>query len=278
MAYRPARLVVCLFWFAFSQLTVAAETEKNHAYLERQFSLDLGIFYPDRKLDLRVNGSVPGFKDEIDFDEGLGLKNAHDIFSGQVSWRFRDRWSVTGQYFRATDGSRVVLEEDIEWGNVVFNAGSFAAAGSDFSLSRIFVGRRFDTGERHEIGVGGGIHWLHIGAYIAGEILINGTPVSARRAVSEEAPLPNIGIWYDYSISPRWAFRSRFDLLSADVGDYDGLMVNASIGVNYQAFEHLGIGLNYNYFELDVTIDKSNWKGNVETIYEGVYVYASLYF
>jgi hypothetical protein len=55
-------------------------------------------------------------------------------------------------------------------------------------------------------------------------------------------------------------------------------LVNVALGVNFQAFEHFGIGLNYNYFELDVSIDKSGWRGKVETTYDGAYVYASFYF
>ena len=278
MTCQRVRFVVFLLFLAVSQLALAAETEKKHPYLESKFSLDLGIFYPDRKVDLRVNGSLGRINRAIDFDESLRLKRNDKTFSGQVSWRFHDRWSVIGQYFRSSDGHRAVLDEDIEWGDVVFNSGSFAAIGSSFSLSRIFVGRRFKPGKRHDIGVGAGVHWLHLGAFVEGEIRINGIPVAARRSVSEEAPLPNIGIWYDYSISPRWAFRSRFDLLSANVGDYDGVLINAAFGVNYQAFEHVGIGLNYNYFELDVKIDKSGWQGKIETIYDGAYVYVSLYF
>lgn len=249
-----------------------------HPYLENGFSLDLGVFFPDRELDLRVNGALDGINDEIDFDERLRLKKADDTFSAQLSWRFRGNWSVIGQHFSSSSGRAAVLEEDIEWGDVVFGAGSFAAIGEDFSLTRVLIGRHFDTDKGHEFGIGAGIHWLHIGAFIEGQILINGTPSSARRAVSEEAPLPNVGVWYDYSISPRWAFRSRFDLLSADVGDYDGVLVNGAVGVNFQAFEHIGVGLNYNYFELDIGIDKSNWRGNIEAVYDGVYLYASFYF
>jgi len=278
MTCRSATLVVYALCLGAPQLTAAEESVDVHPYLKNGFSLDLGIFYPDRQLDLRVNGSLGGINDEIDFDESLRLKRADNTFSAQLSWRFRDRWSVIGQYFKSSDSHRAVLEEDIEWGDVVFGAGSFAAIGSDFSLTRIFLGWQLDTNKRHEIGIGGGIHWLHIGAFVEGEIRINGTPASARRAVSEEAPLPNIGFWYDYSISPRWAFRSRFDLLGADVGNYDGVLINLAVGVNYQAFEHVGVGLNYNFFELDVNIDKSKWRGNIETIYEGVYVYASIYF
>ncbi len=267
--------MLCL---AGPQLTVAAESEDLHPYLERGFSLDLGIFYPDRDLDLRVNGSITGINDEIDFDKRRKIKKSDDVFAAELSWRFRGSWSIVGQYFKSTDSSRAVLEEDIEWGDVVFGAGSNAAAGTNFSLTRIFFARQLDTSRSHDFGIGAGLHWLNMGAFIEGEILINGTSAAARRSVSAEAPLPNIGAWYKYSISPRWALRARLDLLSADVGNYDGLMVNFALGINYRAFEHVGIGLNYNFFKLDVGIDKSNWRGDIETVYEGVYVYASFYY
>ena len=273
-----ASLVVAILCLATPQLTVAEDSEGLHPYLESGFSLDLGIFYPDRELDLRVNGTISGINDEIHFDEDFQLGNADNIFSAEASWRFRGRWSVIGQYFKSTDTKRAVLDEDIEWGDVVFGAGSNAAVGSKFSLTRIFFGRQLDTSEIHEFGIGGGIHWLEIGAFIEGEILVNGITTAARRSVSEGAPLPNIGTWYKYSISPRWALRARFDLLSANIGDYEGLMVNVALGVNYQAFKNFGIGLNYNFFELDVKINKSDWRGHIETTYDGVYVYASFYY
>ncbi len=278
MVCRTTTLLICMFFFDGMQHTVAAESEDVHPYLERGFSLDLGVFYPDRELDLRVNGSIAGINDEIDFDERRRIKKSDDVIAGELSWRFRGRWSLVGQYFKSSDSNRAVLEEDIEWGNVVFGAGSNATSGVNFSVTRIFFGRQLDTSKSHDIGIGGGIHWINLGAFIEGEVLINGAPAAARRSVSAEAPLPNIGAWYKYSISPRWALRARADLLSADVGDYDGLMVNVALGVNYRAFEHVGIGLNYNFFKLDVGIDKSDWRGDIETTYDGVYVNVSFYY
>ena len=278
MACRIATLVVCMLCFACPQLTVAAESEDLHPYLKSGFSLDLGVFFPDRELDLRVNGSLVGDNDEIDFDRRRRIKKSDEVFAAELSWRFRGRWSVVGQYFRSSDSTRAVLGEDIEWGNVVFGAGSNAAVGTNFSLTRIFFGRQLDTSKSHDIGIGGGLHLFDIGAFIEGEILINGTTAAARRSVANDALLPNIGAWYKYSISPRWALRARLDLLSADVGDYDGLLVNVALGLNFRAFEHVGFGLNYNYVKLDVSIDKSDWRGDIETIYEGVYVFASFYY
>lgn len=277
MTRRTAPFVVCILCLAGPQLTIAAEAQVRHPSLESPFSIDIGVFYPDRELDLRVNGSISGINDEIDFDRRRQLTSAGDIFATELSWRFRGRWSFVGQYFKAEDGTSAVLKEDIEWGNVVFGAGSNAAIGTTFSLTRFFIGWQFDTNKSHEVGIGGGLHWLNMGSFIEGEILINGTSKSARRSVSAEAPLPNIGAWYKYSISPRWALRARLDLLSASVGDYDGLLLNSALGVNFQAFEHFGVGVNYNYFKLDVGIDKSDWRGDIKTLYEGIYVYVSYY-
>jgi len=277
----PSRLIfglVCLWCLTASRLSVAEDADDLHPYLDSEFTLDLGVFYPDRKLNLGVNGTVGGINDEIDFDEGVRLDSADTTFSAELAWRYHAKWSIVGQYFKSTDTKRAVLEEDIEWGDIVFGAGSNAAVGSQFSLTRIFFARQLNSNRSHDVSIGAGIHWLHIGAFIEGEILVNGVPASARRSVSVEAPLPNIGVWYKYSITPRWALRSRLDLFSASIDDYDGRLINVGLGVNFQAFEHFGIGLNYNYVELDLKINKSDWRGNVRTTYDGIYVNASFYF
>jgi len=275
---RAAPFIVCMLCLAGPQLTIAAEGDDRHPILESPFSINIGLYYPDRELDLRVNGTISGINDEIDFDKRRQFTSAGDIFATELSWRYRGRWSFIGQYFKAEDGVSTVLEKEIEWGDVVFNVGGTAAIGTTFSLTRFFFGRQFATNESHEVGIGGGLHWLNIGTFIEGEIRVNGESRSTRQSVSAEAPLPNIGAWYKYSISPRWALQARLDLLSANVGDYDGLMVNSAVGVNFKPFEHFGIGLNYNYFKLDVGIDRSDWRGDIETVYDGIYVYASYYY
>jgi len=59
------------------------------------------------------------------------------------------------------------------------------------------------------------------------------------------------------------------DWISANIGDYDGTLWNTNLGVNYQAFRHVGFDLSYQYFELSLTVDSSDWKGGVDMIYSG---------
>lgn len=76
-----AAIIICLLCFTVPQLAVAEDTEDLHPFLESGFSLDLGVFFPDRHLDLSVNGSVAGINDEIDFDQRFNLKSADDTFA-----------------------------------------------------------------------------------------------------------------------------------------------------------------------------------------------------
>ena len=145
-------------------------------------------------------------------------------------------------------------------------------------MLRTFFARDFNVGDRHEFGLGAGLHWLDIGSYIEGTILIeDGGTAYSRESVRVSGPLPNIGTWYNYSISDRWAFTTRFDFFSADIGKYDGTLTNFSFGVNFQIARNLGLGINYNNFDLDVGIDEDSWRGRVKTRYEGLYANLSLF-
>jgi hypothetical protein len=278
-----SRALAAVIVFSAISLAVPGEALADHPVdlhplLVRGGSIDVGVFYPDRNLNLRVNGTLAGTNDEIDFNEDLRLKEADEIFAAEIAWKFNENWSSMVQFFRSSNSTRVTLGKDIEWGDIVFGADTGVTTGSDFSLTRLFVGRHLDAGRSFDIGIGGGIHLLDISAFIEGTIVVTGSPLTARATTGAVAPLPNLGAWYKHSLSPRWALKARLDLLSANVGEYDGQLINASIGLNYRIFEHIGAGFSYNYFELDVTVDKSDWRGNIETVYDGFYAYVSVFF
>jgi len=237
------------------------------------------VYFPERQLRLRVDSLTGGPGDIIDFQTEFKDTRSDDIFSLKLGWRFGKMWQLGAQYFKSSGGREAVLEEDAEWNDLIFGAGSSVAAGQEFTLTRIFFARDFAIEDRHEFGVGLGFHWLELGAFISGSILVGNGDVGAFRteSVSASAPLPNIGAWYVYSISPDWTFKTRLDWMSATVGDYDGSLMNASIGVNYQVFENVGVGPSYNLFDLDIGIMKKGWKGQWDTTYQGPYVYLSFF-
>ncbi len=257
----------------------AQETSDIHPWLSAKYSVDVGLYMPEREIALRVDGPLGTIQgNDIDFEESFGLSKRDDLFAMNFAWRFGEKWELGAQYFKSDGERSAVLDEDVEWRDLVFGAGTGVTAGIDFTLVRAFFGRNFDSAEHHDFGVGLGLHYLEIEAFIEGQATINGQPAGFRRdSVSGKAPLPNIGAWYVRSLSDRWAVKLRADWFGASYDDYDGELINLSAGINYKVFEHVGLGVSYNYFKLDVGVDKQNWRGEVKTVYDGVFVNASAY-
>jgi hypothetical protein len=40
----------------------------------------------------------------------------------------------------------------------------------------------------------------------------------------------------------------------------------------YQPFEHVGFGLAYDYFRVDMDVDKSDWRGRLKTAQNGPFL------
>ena len=258
---------------------VQAETEIDlHPMLTSQFELHIGGFFPDRRMKLGVDGSTDKVNSLIDVNEALQVKASDTTYSIDFSWRIGERWRLLAQHFESDGGASHTLEQDIPWKDVIFPRDSDVSAGSDFSLFSISIGREFATHDRHELGIGAGLHIIDLGAYITGSTLDDGGESGVRtEAVSVSGPLPNIGAWYRYSITPRLVFRSRLDWLKADVGKYDGKVISLSLGLNYKLSKHVGIGFEYIDFELDVGVNHSGWRGYAYHRYGGISANISAY-
>ncbi|MCP4044855.1 MAG: hypothetical protein GY732_02555, partial [Gammaproteobacteria bacterium] len=185
-------------------------------------------------------------------------------------WRFGEKWSFWGQYWKVNSEGGNILTEDVEWEDLVFKEGSFANAGVDLTVARMFFGRTMMSGPRYEFGLGAGLHWMEFGAFLEGEVILEDGETGFQRGnVDASFPLPNIGGWYMYSWSSKWVASARVDWLSVSIGDYSGGLWSASAGINFQAFKNVGFGLSYNNFDLNVDVDKNDWHGEVRTRQHG---------
>jgi len=247
----------------FLNSAVAQTSDDYHPFLSDKFNLEVGAFFPQIDFTARVDGSHPD--DEFDFDEALNLDDNQSAASINFRWRFGKRWSFWGQAWTTNNSGKAVLEEDIEWEDIVFGQGTFVKGGLEMDVVRAFFGREFILKPQHEFGAGIGFHFMNLDTFLEGEVIINdGTTEFQRVTASASFPLPNIGAWYMYSWSPKWMFQTRVDWLSASIGDYSGSMWDAQAGINYQLFKNIGFGLYYKGFLLDVDVDNGNWHGRAD--------------
>ncbi len=240
-----------------------------HPQLSDNFTVSMGAFQSDQSF--RIGADVNAGAN-IDFGQRLGVDESATLFNTQMLWKFgtQRKWYLGGQYFSSNSRGERTLTEDVQWQDITFREGSSVKSGIRMAISRVFLGRSFYKDERSDFGAGLGLHIFSITASIKGSIILDdGTEKFEDRRVSATAPLPNLGIWYKFSPAKNWLIHTRADWISANIDEYDGTFWNAIIGINYQAFRNVGFDLSYQYFTLDLGVDKPNWRGAADLSYTG---------
>lgn len=270
-----------LFFFSVFILTVqivlSQNKTKQNPILTDKLLVSAGVFSPLKQVKLGADGSIPtAISEDIDFGEAFKLEGIQNTFTFNFMWRFskNKKWSVSGDYFRIGSENKAVLEEDIVWEDLIFKAGSKIEGGFGLSLFKIFFGRVISRGEKHEFGGGFGFHALNVGAFIEGNAIINSGEddenISFKRnEVSVVLPLPNIGFWYFYAPTEKWALTARMEWFGIKIGDISGVLWNINPGVNYQAFKNIGLSLNYKFLQIAANVDKDSWKGDFSMQFQG---------
>ncbi len=264
---------LCAFFLSSVPGDLLAQDDfEYHPALSDNFTVSLGAFKSSNSLTISANGAIDVPEDRVDFDDSVGVDDRSTLFNGQLRWKFgkQHKWSLWGQYFKSDATGEAVLEEDVAWQDITFRQGSFVEAGVKVEVVRIFIGRSLVKNQQHDFGIGFGIHNLKLGAFIQGEVKIDDQTTEFQRGdASNNAPLPNLGSWWNYSPARKWLLHTRVDWISANIGDYSGTLWNTAVGVNYQAFRHVGFDLSYQYFNLNLGVDNTDWRGDVDMTYSG---------
>lgn len=248
--------------------------DMRHPWLDSRFRLGVGEFFQSADSKLSVGVAGEALTREYDWQNTFGLDNSDNRGSGTFYWGFGEKWSLALQYIDHSSSARAVLDQDVSWEDLTLKAGSFVGAGVSSKVMRVFFGRKFSEGPKHEFGAGLGVHWLQIGAFAEGEFYLDDQPYGfERRGASAEAPLPNIGAWYAYAFSQRWLAHARLDWFNASIDQYSGGLTNAAVGIAVQPWRHFAIGLDYNYFNLNVDVDGSDWYGSADFTRDGPFLY-----
>jgi hypothetical protein len=268
----------CLIALFLTMPGIAAEAEDRHPLMTSKYWGNVGLYSAQRDFDISVNGSIAGNARTFDFSSSTGVDDRPDLCMAEFGWQFTPRWMVALQYFESERSGSNILSDTIEWQDLVFDVGVRVDAETSMEVTRLFFARRFRGEGPHSLRLGAGIHWLKLGMSIAGEATLNDLSREFRRSVVKtEIPMPNIGAWYRYSPSRKWMFNLRADWLSASVDKYNGSIWNASAGVNFSTWDHFGVGLSYQFLQLDGEVKEDRWRGEVQTSFTGPYVYINGY-
>lgn len=258
--------------FLCNQFLFSQDAVKKHPLLTDKFVFSGALFFPEKSVQFAVNNKE--YESDLDISEKFGVDNYERTSDFYFGWRFAKKWKLNAGYFNVRDVFIANLEEDIQWEDKEFRAGYNVEAGVNVGVFRTFIGRLISSGNKHELGGGIGVHGMLISLYLEGEAFISNDDnilESNFEKLSKEAvaPLPNIGFWYYWTPSSKWAITTDADWFYLSVGEYTGWLWDAAAGVKFQAVDFFGVGLNYKYYSIDLVIDKEKWDGKAKLRYNG---------
>ena len=263
--HNSALLLLLIFASSF---VYSQEAQKKHPILTDKFDFEIGVFYPSKKLDIGVDGDFTNR--DIEFEKAFGVKDVQTTLFLGGTWRFAEKWKLSLDYFGLKNSGSKVLEEDIHWDDLTFEQGTNVKGANRFNMYRIYVGRIFTRGEKHEFGGGLGVHAINVEVSIEGDVLTNLEDISFERSrKSITLPLPNLGLWYFYAPTAKWAFTSKLDVFYISIGDFSGNLLNVTPGVHYQFLKNFGAAVNYRWIDIGAKFDTSDWDGDMNMTFRG---------
>ena len=247
----------------------AQESTDVHSELTSKFRLSLGLYYPKREYGLGLDGNLGLPEEPIDFDAAIETDEKDVLITGIFSWQFKPKWSLSLQYFGSSQDTYKSLDEEIEWEEIVYEVGADVHLGTSLEVTRLFVARHFLQDQKHDLGVGAGLHAIDFGITLEGEARIDDESTEFRSESAKlTAPLPNLGIWYRYSPSKKWLLEARLDWLDVSFDQLSGSLTDIRVSADYSFNQHFGIGLAYQLFRLDADYKSDDWSGRVEVDYK----------
>jgi len=238
-----------------------------HPALQDRWSFQLGAFVPKVDTNAYLNGTGGRVGTSVNFEDELNLTDRKAMPAFLASVRLGERWRIEAEYLSLHRGGSRAVSRNIDWGNNTYPIGTVVTSEFNSDIYRLSGGYSFVKDAKQEFGVALGLHVTDFEASLAAA----GLGTASGDAL---APLPTIGFYGAYAITPQWLLSGRVDYFSLNYNQYDGSLVNLSIGVDYRFTRSFGVGVAFRHVDYDVKVTKTNYHGGVNYKFNGPMFYA----
>jgi len=197
----------------------------------------------------------------IDFDRA-GLEESDSSYWLSVNWRSSNsRWGAWfGSWRYDVNGSRVWQDRlELPDGNEI-PVGASVTSDFDAQWFILEATYSFYRSETVDTGIGFGAHVVDLDTTLTAHVQIGDEEVEVISGnLDTLAPLPNILAYVSWKFAPQWSLTARVGYFTLDYDKYSGDMTNAHVMVNYSISQRWALGVGYQFVDLDLEIDKTDY-------------------
>ena len=218
-----------------------------------RFHIDAGAFFVghDTFALLRPSGSdIPG----VNIEKDAGIPDSTGDFRLEGYLRLGKRHRLVLGYFEMNRDSVNRLTGEIEWEDEVFPIDAQVATVWDTRVVNFQYRFSVIKRERVDIGISAGLFAMKVKSGIA----LGDSTADVSADVSEQAPLPMLGLGIEWEFARNFLLRARGQYLAISIQDtVDGNWGEGAVAAEWyplESFRQLGIGAGYNYTNIDVQL------------------------
>jgi hypothetical protein len=239
---------------------LATAADKESREIADRWGIRLGFVGTDTKTDLAagdVLGAVVRIEDVLGFDENDSTVGLEGFY--RFGAKKEGKHSIV---FRLVDSSRDssgTVQADVP----IFDETFVADFTSSYDTQSLSLAYRLSLIRmpKGEAGFVAGLSMIKYDFKISGTIDDGmGGVTGASEGADFLAPLPTIGFFLKYAVTPKLIFDISADSLELDIGDIDGRVLNSEARLTWYFIRHLGVGLGLGNQDLNVT---NNEEGNL---------------
>jgi outer membrane scaffolding protein for murein synthesis (MipA/OmpV family) len=241
-------------------------------YKMPRFEFRAGMFQDNisTKVTLENPDGSPG--EEIDLEDALDASNTQSVLQLDAIVRLNSFHRLEFGYFDLSRDSSLTLNQDIEFGDEFFPAGTSVNLRSDVRIVRVSYAFSLMHDAQKELGVMAGVHLSRLHT----EIFAPDT--SQREESTASTPLPVIGVHGSIALGVKTFLGARVQIFRMHFDQYEGSMNYATLGLQHMLGDKLSLGVGYNFYDLKLDSDHSAIKGKLEIRHHGPFLFVGAHF
>jgi hypothetical protein len=183
--------------------------------------------------------------------------------------------------FTANRDNTRSFDQDITWGDAVFEANGEIKSEFKFSVLELAYEYEFLQRDNYELGASFGVHYTTLEASLSGRATLdNGETYedSYSNEGSVDLPLPVFGVSGLWRLPQNFWIQGSAQYFALAIDEYDGSVQDYRVLLNWQPSKWLGLGLGYDLFKVEVDVEKDSFNGSLEWQYDGPMLFYSISF
>jgi len=213
-------------------------------------------------------------------EDTLGLQTEQSVLRLDGYYRFNKEHGLTYSWYKISSDGNKTIEEEFDWIDengdpITIPVGAKANTSLNYDIFKLGYLWSFHHTNKVEMSAGAGLHMTRIAINLQTDTTSTGAEA---KDVDTTLPLPVISFSIIYHVTPKFAWHFKQEFFALQFDKWDGNYTDSTLGIEYRAFEKVGLGIALSSNSLKLTEKENDYKFNYDNRITGIMINAAAYF